>query len=47
MSWVVISQHRKEWPPKQYNFSDKAQALMFLDMCRRDGAYYSEIRKDI
>lgn len=45
MRWIVTSQPRKEWPSKKYEFTNKAEALMFLDMCRRDGDYHFEIRE--
>jgi hypothetical protein len=43
--WIVTSQHRREWPAKDYQFRDEKQANMFAAMCRRDGAYRTEKRR--
>ena len=45
MRWIVTSQPTKQFYPKKYEFTNKVEALMFLDMCRRDGDYHFEIRE--
>lgn len=43
-AFIVTSQHRADWPAKDYPFRDQGQARMFLAMCQRDGDYRCSLR---
>jgi hypothetical protein len=42
--WIVTSQSCADWPAKDYAFTIKAEALMFLYYCKREGDYRTELR---